>query len=177
MVEAAQKYFTFLDECKSASPPKIIVGDGRLEVEKMADGSIDLLVIDAFSSDSIPTHLLTREAIEEYLQKMTPQGVIVFHISNRYFNLEGLFTSLADALGLQNRFTINPYLNFPYMTPSMWMVLAKPEADLSLLSKEKRWHDLKPGKTRYWTDDYTNMMSVVQLKPLDVQKYIATGEE
>jgi spermidine synthase len=177
MVEAAQTYFTFLRDCKSASEPKIIIGDGRLEVEKMADGSIDLLVIDAFSSDSIPTHLLTREAIEEYLQKLTPSGAIVFHISNRYFSLEGLFTSLGDTLGLQNRFTLNRYLNFPFMTPSMWMVLAKPEADLSLLTREKHWQELKPGKTRYWTDDYTNMMSVVRLGPLDGKKYQTTEKE
>jgi spermidine synthase len=177
MVDAAQKYFTFLRDCKSASEPKIIVGDGRLEVEKMEDGSIDLLVIDAFSSDSIPTHLLTREAIEEYLQKLSPDGAMVFHISNRYFSLAGLFTSLADTLGLQNRFVLNRYMNFPFMTPSMWMVLAKPDTDLSGLTPEKDWKELKPGKTRYWTDDYTNIMSVIQLKAFSVENYMAVGEE
>ncbi|MDP2204859.1 MAG: fused MFS/spermidine synthase [Alphaproteobacteria bacterium] len=177
MVDAAQTYFTFLRDCKSASEPKIIVGDGRLEVEKMEDGSIDLLVVDAFSSDSIPTHLLTREALEEYLQKLAPNGAMVFHISNRYFSLEGLFTSLADTLGLQNRFVLNRYINFPYMTPSMWMVLGKPGADLSRLTGEKHWQELKPGKTRYWTDDYTNMMSVVQFGALDVKKHQSTEKE
>ncbi|MFN7113428.1 MAG: spermidine synthase [Alphaproteobacteria bacterium] len=177
MVEAAQQYFTFLSDCKSASEPKIIVGDGRLEVEKMEDGSIDLLVMDAFSSDSIPTHLLTREAIEEYLKKLTPDGVIVFHISNRYFNLRDLFTSLADTLGLQNRFTLNRYIHYPYVTPSMWLVLAKPGANLSMLTQEKNWQELTPGKTRYWTDDYTNMMSVIQLKAFQAKNYLVTGEE
>lgn len=162
MVAAAQEYFTFLRDCKSASEPQIIVGDGRLEIGKMKDGTIDLLVIDAFSSDSIPTHLLTREAIEEYMHKLSADGVMVFHISNRYFDLEGLFTSLADTLGLQNRYIHNPYLQFPFMTASMWMVLAKPETNLELFSPEKLWQEMKPGKTPYWTDDYTNMMSVVR---------------
>lgn len=164
MVTAAQEYFTFLTDCKSASEPKIIVGDGRIEIGRMPDASIDLLVIDAFSSDSIPTHLLTREALEEYLQKLTPDGVMVFHVSNRYFKLDGLFASLAETLGLQNKYVHNPYLYYPLMTPSVWIALAKPHVNLDKLPAEKRWQNVKPGKTPYWTDDYTNMMSVVSFE-------------
>lgn len=177
MVEAAKTYFTFLSDCKSASEPKIIIGDGRIEVGRMEDESIDLLILDAFSSDSIPMHLLTREAIEGYLRKLSPNGIIVFHISNRFFNLEGLFTSLAESLNLQNRFTLNPQMNFPYVTPSIWMVLAKSETDLSYLTREKNWQERRSGKTRYWTDDYTNMMSIIQFKSFDVPKSVIAGED
>lgn len=177
MVTTAENYFTFLSDCKSAAPPKIIVGDGRLELARMEDRNLDMIIVDAFSSDSIPTHLLTKEAIDEYMKKLKPDGILVLHLSNRFFYLESLFAAYADAFGLQNRFSFFPYDDRPFTTPSRWMVLAGKEADLSKLTKEKHWQELDGKNTTYWTDDYTNIMSVIHLTPPESHTYRIKGQK
>lgn len=165
MAEAAKKYFSFLTDCKSAQEPEIIIGDGRLELKKLGARKFDMIMIDAFSSDSIPTHLLTKEAIEEYLNHLNPDGVIVFHLSNRFFYLEALFPAISAELGLQNRYINNPYADVPFLFASKWMVLARPERDMSALDEDKKWISLKESTVPYWTDDYTNIMSVIHIEP------------
>src|SRR5262249_17860638 len=97
------KYFTFLtDAIARGAVVKIIMGDGRLQMKKESPPShFGLILLDAFSSDAIPTHLLTREAFEEvYLPKLAPGGIIGVHISNRHLSLEPLVGNLAQSLGL-----------------------------------------------------------------------------
>src|SRR5262249_34230166 len=82
-VEAvARKYFTFLGQCGSNCD--VVMGDGRLQLAREPDASFDLILLDAFSSDSVPTHLLSLEALEIYLAKLKQDGVLLFHVSNRY---------------------------------------------------------------------------------------------
>jgi spermidine synthase len=171
MAEAAKKYFSFLTDCKSASEPEIIIGDGRLELKKLGNRKFDLIMLDAISSDSIPTHLLTIEALQEYLNHLTPDGVLVFHLTNRYFYIETLFPAMAEKLGLQHRYNHNPFVDVPFLFVSKWMVLARPDRDLSGLSDEKKWITLTDKSVPYWTDDYTNIMGVVHLTPPETHTY------
>jgi hypothetical protein len=96
-----RRYFTFLSDC----PPEvdIVLGDARLTVPRAAAGSYDLIVLDAFSSDAIPIHLVTREALGEYLDKLTPGGAIAFHISNRHLDLEPVLARIARDANLVGR--------------------------------------------------------------------------
>ena len=100
VVEIAQDpdYFTYL----SGSPvaPRIVLGDARLSLAEEPAGSFDLLILDAFSSDAVPVHLLTREAIELYLRDLRPGGLVVFHVSNRHYELASAVGATAASLGL-----------------------------------------------------------------------------
>src|SRR5258707_8837945 len=89
--------FSFLWVCRPAVP--IILGDARLTLADAPDGSYDLIVVDAFSSDAIPIHLLTREAMALYLNKLTPRGMVVMHVSNRHLELASLVAGIAATNG------------------------------------------------------------------------------
>ncbi len=88
------RYFTYLTRCAPAA--KIVLGDARLKLRDAPDGRYGLIVLDAFSGDSIPMHLMTREALALYLRKLAPGGLIAFHISNLYFNLAPMVGNLAQ---------------------------------------------------------------------------------
>ena len=93
----AREHFTYLAD--APSDVDVVLGDGRRELELAADGSYDLLILDAFNSDSVPTHLLTVEAVRLYLDKLRPGGVVVFHISSRYLDLKPVLLGAARAEG------------------------------------------------------------------------------
>ena len=86
-------YFSFLAQCRGKT--EVVLGDGRLTLARAPNQHYGMIILDAFSSDAIPTHLLTREAIQLYLSKLQSDGVLVFHLSNRYLDLERLLGSLA----------------------------------------------------------------------------------
>ena len=95
----ASQYFWYLAEAPGSV--HVILGDARLSLEKAPDAAYDLLVIDAFSGDSIPTHLVNKDVLLEYRQKLSPRGAVVFHITNRYLNLEPVLAKIAaDDRGL-----------------------------------------------------------------------------
>jgi len=158
--------FRFLsDNFPNGQGMQIVLGDGRLEIARAADGSYGLIVLDAFSSDSIPVHLLTREAITLYRRKLAPGGLIVFHISNRYLDLKPVLAAASQELGLAARFR---YQNLDVeveerkgTTSSMWVALAESESDLGPLA-DRPWKPLPPLPKgfRTWTDDYSNLLSV-----------------
>lgn len=160
VVTAAKRYFDFLDTC-GTDKLKIIVGDGRLELAKR-DVGYDMLFMDAFSSDSVPIHLLTREAVALYIEKLAEGGVIAIHISNRFFDFSHPIATVAQDLSLQHRFKTYPG-NGRMVPPSAWMVLAREETDLSALD-EKGWEIVKPPvNARVWTDQYSNILSALRL--------------
>src|SRR5262249_34009899 len=102
------EYFTFASTCQADPWPDgrhfgLVMGDARLSLEREPDGRFGLIMVDAFSSDAIPVHLITKEAIQLYLQKLTPHGVIALHISNRYLDLEPVTAVLAMELNLTFR--------------------------------------------------------------------------
>jgi spermidine synthase len=171
-----QKLFRFLDDCAPAA--RIVLGDGRLTVAAEPPGALDLLVVDAFSSDAIPIHLITREALAVYRAKLAEGGAILFHISNRYIDLEPVLAALARDAGLAARILVTrapanePVPRFRYA--STWVVMARDEAALAAATegfdraRPTAWGAWrrpveKPG-ARLWTDDYSNVVSVLKRK-------------
>ena len=156
-------FFTFLHDC----PPSIhiVLGDARLTLSRSHDAPYDVLVLDAFSSDAIPVHLLTREAFDNYFAHLAPDGVIAVHISNNYLDLEPVVASLANELGAFAR--IRRDLQIPEAdakegrTPSIWMILARSPSDFGELKKDPKWEPLRRrADVGVWTDDYSNIIRV-----------------
>jgi hypothetical protein len=152
--------FTYLSDSEAST--EIVLGDGRLSLAR-SDATFDLLVLDAFSSDAIPVHLLTREAFQEYLRHT---GVIAIHVSNRYFDLAPVIHRLADDLGLTGRWRLDPSspeLEAAGRWSSQWVALATEPAALRHLTPELGWGDLPPAEGRLWTDDYSDLLGALQL--------------
>lgn len=159
------RYFTFLRYCGDRC--RVVIGDARLSLRLEADGFYDLLVIDAFSSDAIPMHLLTREAFQEYLARLSPQGVIAAHISNRYLDLRPVLAGIAESLGLA---AFEQYGGLPEgstagpddITNSHWVILARDAGTLERLRTRGPWTPLHTRNRRIvWTDEYSNILSVL----------------
>ena len=161
VVDVAQQKFTFLSKCVSKQPPKIIIGDGRLELAKLKD-KFDLLIIDVFTSDTIPTHIVTQEALKLYFEHIAPGGVLAMNISNRYFELWSIIATTASTLGLsaELKADLSPVRPF-YSSPSLWLVLSK---DPPPAFAKRGWRPVRPSETlRPWTDNYTNLMAALSL--------------
>ncbi len=149
--------FTYLRD--SQASVKTTVGDGRLEVEKLPKASLDMLVLDAFSSDAIPVHLLTTEAMRTYADRLRPGGMLVVHISNKVFDLAPVLTSTAQTLGWSGRVAVGG--EGPGATMSEWVVLTPDPARLDQLTEHSSWQRL-PHRSVTWTDDYSSILSVLK---------------
>ncbi|MDI1226603.1 MAG: fused MFS/spermidine synthase [bacterium] len=162
VVQVAEDNFTFLSACKSKTPPVIKVGDGRLELAKMSE-KFDLLFMDAFTSDSIPTHLLTKEALQLYIDSLAPGGVIAINVSNRYFALWDTIATTAATIGLKTEMKADTKGKRPaYGSPSLWLMVSK-NSDSKTLSS-RGWHVVKPkDDIRPWTDEYTSLLGTLSL--------------
>jgi len=159
--EIATKYFTFLPHCRENCD--VLIGDGRLLIEKAGDSTFDLLMLDAFNSDSIPAHLVSREALQMYLNKLKPDGLLMFHVSNRYMNVEGLISALVTHAGLEARVRYDEEQQIALKTRSHYIVAAKNENALGLLAHDENWFKVeKPEGIEPWTDDYTNMLEILR---------------
>jgi len=158
--------FTFLS--RSSTPVKVVLGDGRLSLAGAPNHHFDLLVLDAFTSDAIPVHLLTREALRIYLAKLAPQGVLAVHLSNRYLRLDPVLGNLVADAGLVARLRRakpTPQEAAEAKAPSMWAVVARSEADLGELAEDVRWRTLVPDSSAgVWTDDYSDIFRVFELQ-------------
>jgi hypothetical protein len=156
------KYFTYLQDAEQRGVRlNVVMGDARLQLQQAPNGHYSLIIVDAFSSDAIPIHLLTREAIQMYLEKLAPEGILAIHISNRYLHLEPVLGNVAQELGLAGRVQVDREEDKPGKSSSDWAVLARRETDLGELVNDKRWEplELKP-KLGVWTDDYSNVLSI-----------------
>lgn len=155
--------FSYLRDCKGSF--NVVLGDGRLSLTKERDATYGLIVQDAFGSDAVPTHLVTREAVELYKRKLRPGGVLMFHVSNKYLDLEPVVGNLAAATGLtclaQDDREISARDARGYMLPSHWTVLARSPADLGGLNDDRRWGACRTNGDRVWTDDYANVLSAI----------------
>jgi spermidine synthase len=157
------EFFSYLSECMSQYT--IHAGDARLTLsQQQLPQPFDLLVIDAFTSDSIPTHLLTREALELYLSRLNNHGLLAFHISNHYLNLEPVLADHVQQLGLYGVIQKFRPDKKSLTYASDWVVLAKNKATLSplLAYNPKNWRTLEqtPQLSQSWTDDFTSLVSV-----------------
>ncbi|HUY32172.1 MAG TPA: fused MFS/spermidine synthase [Pirellulales bacterium] len=162
-----ERYFTFLRDCPAHM--SVVLGDARLALAREPDDHFALIVIDAFSGDAVPMHLLTREALSLYCRKLAPGGVIAFHVSNSYLRLGRVLGNLAQAAGLvgldQNDGFLAPESNADTVgkTPSHWIVIAASREHFGRLSADRRWRPLAPDPgISLWTDDFSNLMEVFQ---------------
>jgi spermidine synthase len=165
MVRIAQDrgLFTYLRLC----PPEkhLRLGDARLRLADAPDGAYDLILLDAFSSDAIPAHLVTREALQLYLAKLAPGGLVAYHISNRYLNLQPVLSELArDArvAGVVGRDSgLSATQRAQMLSGSVWVVLARRATDFATLARTPGWTPLAPkADVRVWTDDYSDVLGV-----------------
>lgn len=155
-------YFSYLSQCNEQAVMK--VGDARLSLANEPDGKFDLIVMDAFSSDSVPTHLLTEEALALYFKKLKPEGMIAFHITNRHLLLKKVLSIHAEHMkvaALLQEF--KPQREMPLVVATDWVVMAKNPKTLEPLAisrlgswqKMPLYFDMPP-----WTDDFTNIISI-----------------
>ncbi len=157
------RFFTYLADCGPAC--SVVLGDARLSILRGPERAFDVIVIDAFSSDAIPIHLMTTEAIGIYLSRLRPGGALVFHISNRHLVLAPVLTRLAEAHGLiaVRRNEVLAKVTSDGKIPSEWMVMARTRGDLGSLGQDKRWQTpAVPASTPLWTDDFSNILSVLR---------------
>jgi hypothetical protein len=163
IVQTAQSHFSYLREC--APEARIVVGDGRLLLGHEPDDTFDLLIIDAFSSDAVPLHLLTREAIQLYMKKLSRRGILMIHLSNRYMRLAPVVGDLIRDAALEGRLqSYRPTKEdlAHYLLPSTWVAVARDAANLGSLATDERWSALPgTGAGRVWTDDYANVAGAV----------------
>jgi hypothetical protein len=156
-------YFTFLTQCRGTYD--IVLGDGRLTLAEAPDEHYDLIVLDAFSSDAIPTHLLSREALQLYLSKLARGGILAFHVSNNYLDLEPVVGRLAAEAGLvclsRADLVIREEDESQGKLPSHYMVMARSARDLGSLADHPKWKQVtsRPDAP-VWTDQYSNLLSL-----------------
>lgn len=160
------KYFTYLQD--TPATVKITLGDGRLSLAQASSHSYDLIVADAFSSDAIPVHLLTLEAFSMYLSKLSEDGVLLFHLSNRYLELEPVLAQMIRSTGVVGLIRINTGLPAKVMgsgaDPSILAVVARRPSSLSGLQGLREWRPLRLQKgVGLWTDDFSNIFTVFHL--------------
>ena len=155
-------YFSYLSQCAPNAVSEI--GDARLSIQNKPDGTFDLLMMDAFSSDAVPTHLLTREAIDLYFKKLKPHGILAFHITNRHLLLKKVVSIHAEQMKLAALIQeFKPQTVAPLIVATDWVVLAKNPETLKPLQASQigSWQKMPlyfdmPA----WTDDFTNIVSI-----------------
>ena len=156
-------YFSYLTKCAPDVP--IVLGDARLTLAEAKD-KYDLIVLDAFTSDAIPIHLMTREAMATYLNALAPHGIVLMHISNRYMELASVVAGIAQANGLVSRLNNRPSRDgeddAKYIFSSTVVISAREEADFGVLLEDPDWSVIRPpAGQRIWTDDYSNVIGAV----------------
>lgn len=160
--DVAQKEFSFISGCPSKVD--ISIGDGRLLLEQESDQPYDLLVVDAFSGDSIPVHLLTVEAVRLYFRHLKPKGILALHISNAYLNLAPVVEQIRSTLGKQ-AILISNKGGDKIIYDSEW-VLMTTNRNLMTIPEIKKVAvklESKPN-VRVWTDDYSNLLQIMKFK-------------
>lgn len=143
-----------------------IVGDARLRLAQV-DATYDIIIVDAFSSGSIPIHLLTLEAIELYRERLNEGGIMAFNISNRLLDLEPVFANISAAAGLKGYSLADQGILEEQVRegkePSHWILLARDEASLGTLVEDPRARVLTPTGARHWTDAFSNITTIIHL--------------
>ena len=158
--------FSYYSDCLRGNG-RVILGDGRLSIATAPDHSYNLIVIDAFGSDVVPIHLLTREALQLYRDKLAPGGIIALNVSNQYVDLKGVVATVASAEQMtclaRADTNVSPADTAAGRFASQWMVVAGADADLSVLRSTPDWARVAatPG-SQPWTDDFSNLISVIR---------------
>ena len=163
MVDTARdpKYFSYVQNCQPDMKP--VIGDARLTFAREPDGVYDLIIVDAYSSDAIPIHLATQEAMKIYKDKLAPQGVVLMHVSNRHLELASVVVGIADANDMKSWvFNEDSGRDGDYIFATNVVVSAREDADVGKLASSDKWEETDPTpKQRVWTDDYCNVLGAV----------------
>jgi spermidine synthase len=155
----ARSEFTYLADCPGKVD--IVLGDGRLSLENEPDRQYDLLVVDAFSGDAIPLHLLTKQALELYFRRLEPGGILALHITNSHLDLEPVVRKLASALEKHALLVETDGNEERKIYRSQWALLSTlPVKDPEILGKARALKD-RPD-LRLWTDDYNNLFQILK---------------
>jgi spermidine synthase len=159
VIALAEKYFTYLSDSPAKS--MTVLGDARLSLEQETPNQFDVLVLDAFSGDAIPTHLLTREAGQLYAKHLKPDGILCIHISNLHFDLRPVVQGLARDLQLKVTCVEAPQDDSSGTTSCHWMLLSRGSLSPELLNGAYEIEGLPP-KSLLWTDEWSNLLSVLR---------------
>jgi hypothetical protein len=163
MVDTARdpRYFTYIRDCEPDLKP--VIGDARLTFAREPDGIYDLIIVDAYSSDAIPIHLATEEAMKIYKDKLAPQGAVLMHVSNRHLELSSVVVGIAEANDLKSWvYSEDSGRDSEYIFSTSVVVSAREEADIGKLASSDQWTETEADeKQRVWTDDYSNVLGAV----------------
>jgi hypothetical protein len=163
MVDTARdpKYFSYIQNCQPDLKP--VMGDARLTFAKEPDGVYDLIIVDAYSSDAIPIHLATEQAMAIYKSKLAPQGAVLMHVSNRHLELASVVVGIADANELKSWvYSEDSNRDSEYIFATSVVVSAREEADVGKLAASEDWAETEADEAqRVWTDDYSNVLGAV----------------
>jgi len=163
-IATTRALFTFVPDC--AGKTSVLLGDGRIRLGEQADGAYGMISVDVFSSDAVPTHMFTREAMALYVQKLDERGLIVFNISNRYFDLEPLLAALAGEEGLvcfvRDDTNLSQQEEAMGKLPARFVAMARRPEDLRPLIFDPRWTKVTADPAfSVWTDRYSSILSVI----------------
>jgi hypothetical protein len=163
MVDTARdpKYFSYVRNCQPDFRP--VIGDARLTFAREPDGVYDLIIVDAYSSDAIPIHLATQEAMKIYKDKLGPRGAVLMHVSNRHLELASVVVGIANANGLKSWvFDEDSGRDDEYIFATNVVVSARAEADVGAIGSSDKWEETEArASQRVWTDDYCNVLGAV----------------
>jgi len=163
VVEIAHDWFTYLKQCEAA--PEIILGDARLSLESEPPQRFDVLVVDAFSGDAIPVHLLTKEAFALYFRHLKPNGILAVHTSNTYLNLAPVVKLLAEDANYSARLIASEEDAPALITSADWVLVTRNQGFLNIPETSVGSEGISvPAHLRLWTDDYNNLFKI--LRPL-----------
>jgi hypothetical protein len=162
VLDLARSEFSYLADTPARIVP--VLGDGRLMLERESPQQFDLLAMDAFSGDSIPTHLLTLEAIQTYLGHLKPEGLLAIHITNHYLDLRPVMAAAAQHFGKTALlYELQPESNDAYCSHSIWVLFMRPERASSLPANLQGGERLVPRPDfKPWTDSFSNLLGILK---------------
>ena len=161
-------YFELMPRGAESIP--VVLGDARLTLAEEPDGRFDLLIMEAYSSDAIPMHLMTREAVALYMDKLAEDGLLALHISNRFLDLEPVVARIVKRFGyaaqvaFREQDEIDPDTD-PAGNSSHWVLITRHQTTLDGLALGKVWQPLAtPAEGRVWSDDFSNLLEAIRWK-------------
>jgi hypothetical protein len=160
VLRLARTEFTFLNDCKAKLD--VAMGDARLSLEKEPDQHFDVLAVDAFSSDSIPVHLLTYEAMKIYFRHLNPDGILAVHISNRYLDLAPVLEGEVKATGRIARLIDNDEDESQDVFSATWVLITSPASGFDAEEMSHSAEIESKRQVRLWTDDYSNLFQILK---------------
>jgi hypothetical protein len=161
VIEIANGWFTFLKQSPAKS--EIVLGDARLSLESEASQQFDVLAVDAFSSDAIPVHLLTKEAFAVYFRHLKPDGVLAVHTSNTYLNLAPVVKLLAEDAEYATRLIVSEEDPLMLISSADWVLVTRNQRFLNAPETFAGIENIVvPPRLRLWTDDYNNLFEILR---------------